>query len=103
MMTPDLRQQHDQYRSRLDMYCVLVFVSAFLAAIGPVLLITGQSDRPGAAVGVGLSFFVLALASYKAALLSAGHYAGVLRSIDIAVGQAKAAEKTGPSYSSAAS
>jgi hypothetical protein len=72
--------QHDQFRTRLDMYCTMVFVSLFLAAISPVALV----DRVGpiAITVTSVSFIIMAVASYLAAITSAGGYCTALKQMD---------------------
>ncbi len=80
-----IQAQHDQFRTRLDMYCTLVFVSLSLAVAAPLIL----RDVPHGH-GEGLlqwlaapTFFVLlAFASYKAAVASARGYCSILRIMD---------------------
>jgi hypothetical protein len=75
-----VQMQHDQFRTRLDMYCTLVFVSAFLAFITPVALI-GRVGIAAVAITAG-SFAVMAVASYLAAIASAGGYCTALKQMD---------------------
>jgi hypothetical protein len=79
---PMLREQHRDYRTRLDMYCTLTVVFALLsvAAIG---LLAGVSGLAALTIG-GLNA-VLAAVSYEAAVASARGYAVVLREIKYAV------------------
>lgn len=84
-----IQLQHDQFRTRLGMYCILVFVSVFLAALWPIFL----KDAPHHQVGEvvvwlipPLSYLLLALAAYKAALASARGYCTILRLMDRAGG-----------------
>ena len=72
--------QHDQFRTRLDMYCTMVFVSLFLSAISPIALI-GRVEVVAIAVTIG-SFIVMAIASYLAAITSAGGYCTALKQMD---------------------
>ena len=75
-----VQMQHDQFRTRLDMYCTLVFVSVFLAVITPITLV-GRVDITAIAIITG-SFAVMAVASYLAAIASAGGYCTALRQMD---------------------
>jgi hypothetical protein len=75
--------QHDQFRTRLDMYCTLVFVCVVLMIITPIAL-AGRVDVIAVAVTTG-SFAVMAVASYLAAIASAGGYCTALRQMDEAV------------------
>src|SRR5262249_53519235 len=38
LMSPDLKAEHDRYRSQLDIYCVLACLFAALAAASPIVL-----------------------------------------------------------------
>lgn len=72
---------HDQFRARLDMYCMLVFVAAFMALLAiPVL----WGYAPLSQFGVPLGFVAVAWTSYAAALSSARGYTTALRQIDAA-------------------
>lgn len=73
-----LKNEHDRYRGRLDVYCsmVVVFVLGALAA-GPVLF-RGDWRAPVVAVVMTLS---LAIFSYRAAIVSARHYGTVLETV----------------------
>ena len=77
---------HDQFRTRLDMYCILVFVSAMAAIVSiPVL-----TDLPALGrISVVLALLVMSWASYGAALASARGYGTSLRQIDSAVKEAR--------------
>jgi hypothetical protein len=84
---PRVLAHHDQFRTRLDMYCTLVFVSAALAiAAVPALWQLDVVDR----VVAPLALFVISCASYGAAVSSARGYSTVLRQIDTAVAAASA-------------
>jgi hypothetical protein len=75
---PDhLREAHDQFRSRLDMYCTLVFVCVLLMLLAVVLLIQGSGGLAAAGVA-GSAYGALAWVSYNAAVASARGYGGVL-------------------------
>jgi hypothetical protein len=75
---PDhLREAHDQFRHRLDMYCTLVFVYILLMLLAVVLLIQGAGGLAAAAV-VGSVYGALSWVSYNAAVASARGYGGVL-------------------------
>ncbi len=77
---PAVQQEHDAYRTRLDLYCTLVFVFAVLAILGPILLprVNGYSE---AAIAYFVGFLVLGVVSYGAALASARRYTVVLKTI----------------------
>jgi hypothetical protein len=72
-------EQHDQFRTRLDMYCTLVFVAAFLAVLSPVLLF--ELPRVQGMLMAGF-FLALAGSSYVAAVASARGYCVTLRALD---------------------
>lgn len=73
-----IQSEHDQYRTRLDLYCSMVIV--FLLASAAAYPVLGWSDWrvPAVAVAVGLG---LALLSYRAAIASARPYGIVLETI----------------------
>ncbi len=80
-----IQLQHDQFRTRLDMYCILVFVSILLAALAPLLLIRVPHGDALAAVKwliPSALFIALALTSYHAAIASARGYCSILRVMD---------------------
>jgi len=81
-------EHHDQFRTRLDMYCTLVFVTtaAAVAAIAALWNVP-MFDR----IIVPVVLLVTAWASYTAALSSARGYSTVLRQIDESVGQSRIA------------
>ncbi|MDQ0095011.1 hypothetical protein [Paeniglutamicibacter psychrophenolicus] len=73
---------HDQFRTRLDMYCTLVFVAATVAmASVPALWDLPAVDR----MVVPLVLLVTSCVSYGAALSSARGYRTALRQIDNSV------------------
>lgn len=84
---PVLLQEHDQYRNRLDMYCLFVLVCLVLAVAAPALL-AGSRPDPALGVGGGLSYLVLAVAGYRAAVASARGYGTALQAIDVGLGAA---------------
>lgn len=86
--------QHDQFRTRLDMYCTLTLVSALLAVTSPAMLARSPYwGAPATATTVG--FFALTVTSYCAAIASARGYCSVLKHLN---GLAKGvATKTLPS------
>ncbi|MGY1846103.1 hypothetical protein [Blastococcus sp. SYSU DS1021] len=78
---PDsLQQEHDQYRTRLDMYCSLVFVYGVLAVISPLLLTRGQEYAWWTA-GTSVGYLAMSYVSYSAAIASARGYGVILRII----------------------
>lgn len=75
-----LQSQHDQYRARLDMYCILVFVFLLLAILGPLAIVRDiRSPWPGGTVF--LLYCTLSWVSYEAAVASARGYGSVLRAV----------------------
>ena len=81
MVPRRVQLQHDQFRNRLGMYCSLVFVSAALAGLTPIILL-----QSGISVGmmavIFASFAALGAASYLAAMASAAGYCMALRQMD---------------------
>jgi hypothetical protein len=75
-----LRLHHDQFRTRLDMYCTLIFVNLGLAGLTLALLVPAGNSLIGTAV-VTASFLLLAFASYSAAITSARGYCTTLKVI----------------------
>ena len=86
LVSSRVRSQHDQFRTRLDMYCILVFVSAVLTGLSPLLLwpIWVKSHDLWVAAITSL-FALLAASSYYAAIASAKGYAAALRQMDAAL------------------
>jgi hypothetical protein len=82
MVSPRVRMQHDQFRTRLEMYSTLVFVSWFLAVMAPVVL-AGRVSPIVIAI-MTASFTAMAIASYLAALASAAGYCSTLKLMDTA-------------------
>lgn len=77
--------QHDQFRTRLDMYCTLVFVALFLAVLSPWLLrdvAHGHREDLVRWLMPSALFLALAFASYKAAVAIARGYCSILRVMD---------------------
>ena len=82
VMVPRLIQiQHDQFRNRLEMYCTLVFVSAALVVLTPLILFGTRISSASIATIAG-SFAALGVASYLAAIASASGYCTALRQMD---------------------
>lgn len=92
-----LRIQHDQFRTRLDMYCVLTLGSFNLAWISPLILWNVPSSPSPLFMEIGglsvtedmatkfaivASMLMISLASYKAAIASARGYVTILRQMD---------------------
>jgi heme A synthase len=79
-VTPRLRRHHDQFRTRLDMYCTLVFIQLVLAGLTLILLV--PTTAPLAATLLTTAAFCgLAVLSYSAAIASAQGYCSTLRAI----------------------
>lgn len=76
-----VQQQHDQFRSRLDMYCILVFVSGLLAVLTPVLLL-GRSIKIWSILALLAGFAAVSFSSYQAAIASAKGYCVALKEMD---------------------
>lgn len=75
-----IQMQHDQFRTRLDMYSTLFFVSLFLTCLTPAILLGRVS---AASIGVTAAIFAaMATASYLAAISSAAGYCTALRQMD---------------------
>ena len=76
-----VQMQHDQFRNRLEMYCILFFVSALLVFLAPIMLV-GRGIEVGAIAFISGSFATLGVASYLAAIASAGGYCAALKQMD---------------------
>jgi hypothetical protein len=75
-ISPQLLKQHDEYRTKLDLYSVMVFIFGILAIMSVAMLIPGFHNKtPGSITAA--SFCLLSLLSYKAAIASA-HGLGVV-------------------------
>jgi hypothetical protein len=84
LVPPRVLAHHDQFRTRLDMYCTLVFVAATLAIASiPALWALPLLDR----IVVLLALLMASIASYGAALSSARGYGTALREVDRSVGE----------------
>jgi hypothetical protein len=78
---PLIRAEHDKFRSRLEMYCILVFVSASLLILTPMILFrSGIGFLP--IVAISACFGALSRASYLAAVASARGYCSALKEMD---------------------
>ena len=76
-----IQAEHDKFRSRLEMYCTLVFVSASLLILGLIILF--RSGIGVAAIAfISVCFGALSEASYLAAIASARGYCSALREMD---------------------
>lgn len=78
---PSLLAEHDQYRNRLDMYCMFALVCAGLAVLAPALLLTRRDDLGFGLASAGM-YALLAWAGYRAAVASARGYATTLQALD---------------------
>ncbi len=81
MVPYSVRLQHDQFRSRLGMYCNLVFVSASLLILTPIIFLESGIDTFTIAIISG-SFAAFSTVSYLAALASAAGYCLALTQMD---------------------
>lgn len=80
--TPPLIQaEHDKFRSRLEMYCTLVFVSASLL-IFTILILCRSGIGVAAIIIISACFGALSEASYLAAIASARGYCSALKEMD---------------------
>ena len=77
----EVQIQYDQSRNRLEMYCILVFVSALLVILTPIILL-GSDIRVAAIAIISGIFAVLSMASYGAAIASASGYCLALKQMD---------------------
>jgi len=73
---------HDQFRTRLDMYCMLVFVSLLGGLISILAL---WHVAPAGRIGVPIALIAVAAASYSAALTSARGYVSVLGEMNLII------------------
>lgn len=80
-MSGRVQHQHDQFRARLEMYCILVFASGLLAVLTPILLI-GRSISIWAILVIVGGFVAVSFSSYQASIASAKGYCAALRQID---------------------
>lgn len=78
-INPRLLMRHDQFRTRLDMYCTLLFVFISLALLSAAVVINNSNHLTSIAFPV--AFVFLAIASYAAAIKTARGYGAVLRMI----------------------
>jgi hypothetical protein len=82
MVPRQVQIQHDVYRTRLEMYCTLVFVSGSLTLFALAALL-GRINAPSIALTLA-SFGLMTVLSYLAALASADGYCFALRLMDAA-------------------
>ncbi len=80
LMTTELKFEHDQYRSRLNIYCLLTFVFCSLTIVS-LFALDPRADPAGVAA-FAIVYMILALISYQAAIVSARGYVTVLRVIN---------------------
>jgi hypothetical protein len=73
-----LQTEHDQFRSRLDLYCSLVVVFCLTGVIATLLLLGLDAALVASSAGIALA---LAWLSYRAAIASARAYGGLLQVI----------------------
>jgi hypothetical protein len=76
-----VQKEHDQFRNRLEMYSTLVFVSASLLILAPIVLLGSGIGFATVAIIAG-GFAALSEASYLAAIASAAGYCSALREMD---------------------
>lgn len=76
-----VQMQHDQFRNRLEMYCILVFVGLLLAGLSAAAL---AGSRIGAITiaAIAACYLALSCTSYLAAVASAGGYCAALRQMN---------------------
>lgn len=77
-LEPRAQLQHDQFRTRLDMYCTLVFVAFIIAGV-TILLTIGRDELLAPFAIIAAGFAVLGILAYHAALSSARGYCTMLR------------------------
>lgn len=78
-LSPALKSQHDDYRTRLDMYCCLVLVFAILVIVSLATLVWVH-PLWGALIAVVI-YTLMAYMSYRAAIATARNYGLVLHEI----------------------
>lgn len=71
-----LRIEHDEQRTRLDLYCSMVFVLAFVVLVAVIRFAVHHPIYAVASVAVGSAAMLL---MYRAAIVSARAYGGILR------------------------
>lgn len=77
-LEPRARLQHDQFRTRLDMYCTLVFIALGIAALA-IVLAWGKPPLIAPFIMIAGAYVALAVVAYQAALGSARGYCTILR------------------------
>jgi hypothetical protein len=75
-----VREEHQDYRTRLDMYCSLFLVFVFLSVAAIVLL--RAFAGPLTVAASALTYLMLAWVSYEAAVASARGYGDVLKEVN---------------------
>jgi hypothetical protein len=80
MVPARVRSQHDQFRTRLEMYCTLVLVNVFLLILAPITLV-GRIGSTAFAIIFG-GFATMGVVSYLAAIASARGYCLILKQMD---------------------
>jgi hypothetical protein len=78
---PLVQAEHNKFRSRLDMYCTLVFTSAALLVLTPLILLQSGIGIAEIVI-ISICFGVLSEASYLAAIASARGYCSALKEMD---------------------
>ena len=76
-----MQAEHNKFRSRLDMYCTLVFTSAALLVLTPLILLQSGIGIAEIVI-ISICFGVLSEASYLAAIASARGYCSALKEMD---------------------
>lgn len=91
-LSPALQSQHDEYRTRLDMYCSLALVFSMLVVIA-VITLSSIAPAWGAAVAVA-GYGWMAWVSYEAAIATARNYGLILQEISLSLPRLEASDKT---------
>ena len=76
-----VQEEHDKFRSRLELYCTLVFVSGSLLVLTPLILLRSGIGVLAILI-VSSCFGALSEASYLAAIASARGYCSALKEMD---------------------
>lgn len=80
-INPMLLREHDQFRNRLDMYAVMVFVGLALTVINPIILWPPTIHWMTLAV-IMLTTIITSIIAYRGAISAAEDYGTVLTEID---------------------
>jgi hypothetical protein len=88
-----VRRQHDQFRDRLDMYCMLVFISLVIAIVSAAMLRDRVRVYQTASLVVGFTLF--ACVCYGSAIESARGYSVALKEMDMAAAEPDSKPKEG--------